>query len=238
MPDATITASYEIAKQKYAALGIDTGAALAALARIPVSLHCWQGDDVGGFFEPWASACRRRHPSHRQLPRQSPPLHRRTSRRLPPGPQVHPGRHRMNLHASYLDNGGAYVERDQIEPRHFQSWIDWAKSNQLGIDFNPTYFSHPKAADGFTLTHPDRAIRQSWIDHGHRLPQDRRRNLPPAWLHHRHQRLIRTASKTPRRPNRPARAPHRSPRRHLRRAHRSRKLHLDAVEAKTLRHRR
>jgi L-rhamnose isomerase len=79
---------------------------------------------------------------------------------------VVPGKHRIALHASYLDNGGRYVERDAIEPRHFQSWIDWAKANQLGIDFNSTYFSHPKAADGFTLSHPDRAIRDFWIAHG------------------------------------------------------------------------
>ena len=77
-----------------------------------------------------------------------------------------PGRHRLNLHASYLDNGGAFVDRTEIEPRHFQSWIDWAKTNRLGMDFNPTYFSHPKAADNFTLTHPDVAIREFWIEHG------------------------------------------------------------------------
>jgi L-rhamnose isomerase len=72
----------------------------------------------------------------------------------------------LNLHACYLDNGGKYVDRNQIEPRHFQGWIDWAKRNGLGMDFNPTYFSHPKAADGFTLTHPDKAIRDFWIEHG------------------------------------------------------------------------
>jgi L-rhamnose isomerase len=79
---------------------------------------------------------------------------------------VVPGKHRMNLHACYLDHGGKSVERTDIEPRHFQSWIDWAKANQLGMDFNPTYFSHPKAADGFTLSHPDAGIRDFWIQHG------------------------------------------------------------------------
>jgi L-rhamnose isomerase len=77
-----------------------------------------------------------------------------------------PGRHRLNLHACYLDNSGSFVDRDAINPRHFQSWIDWAKLNKLGMDFNPTYFSHPKAADGFTLSHQDAGIRRFWIDHG------------------------------------------------------------------------
>jgi len=79
---------------------------------------------------------------------------------------VIPGHHRLNLHACYLDHGGKFVDRDQIEPAHFQSWIDWAKANHLGMDFNPTYFSHAKAADGFTLSHPDKAIRDFWIEHG------------------------------------------------------------------------
>ena len=77
-----------------------------------------------------------------------------------------PGRHRLNLHACYLDNGGTFVDRNEIEPRHFQSWIDWAKLNKLGMDFNPTYFSHKKAADGFTLSHADKGIREFWIEHG------------------------------------------------------------------------
>jgi L-rhamnose isomerase len=79
---------------------------------------------------------------------------------------VVPGHHRLNLHACYLENGGKFVDRNEIEPRHFQGWIDWAKANHLGMDFNPTYFSHAKAADGFTLTHPDKAIRDFWIEHG------------------------------------------------------------------------
>ena len=77
-----------------------------------------------------------------------------------------PGKHRLNLHACYLDNGGKYVDRNEITVKHFQSWIDWAKTNGLGMDFNPTYFSHEKAADGFTLSHPDKGIRDFWIEHG------------------------------------------------------------------------
>ena len=77
-----------------------------------------------------------------------------------------PGKHRFNLHACYIDNGGTYVDRNEIEPKHFQSWIDWAKANGLGMDFNPTYFSHEKAADGFTLSHVDKGIRDFWIEHG------------------------------------------------------------------------
>lgn len=165
MPEANITASYELAKQKYAALGIDTDAALAALARIPVSLHCWQGDDVGGFETVGAQLAGGGIQATGNYPGKARSIDELRADFIQALKSI-PGRHRMNLHASYLDNGGTYVERDQIEPRHFQSWIDWAKANQLGIDFNPTYFSHPKAADGFTLTHPDAAIRQFWIDHG------------------------------------------------------------------------
>src|SRR5581483_7237977 len=77
-----------------------------------------------------------------------------------------PGRHRLNLHASYAETGGRPVERDELAPEHFRTWIDWARQRRLGLDFNPTYFAHPRAADGFTLAHPDRATRQFWVRHG------------------------------------------------------------------------
>ncbi len=163
--DRSIDAAYQLASQKYAALGVDTEAALRRLATIPVSLHCWQGDDVGGFESPGAELSGGGIQATGNYPgkaRTIPELRSDLEKAL----SLIPGRHRLNLHACYLDHGGRTVDRDQIEPRHFQSWIDWAKANRLGMDFNPTYFSHPKASDGLTLSHPDPAIRDFWIEHG------------------------------------------------------------------------
>jgi L-rhamnose isomerase len=144
---------------------VDVDAALKKIEVIPISLHCWQGDDVGGFETAGAELSGGGIQATGNYPGKA-----RTIAELQGDIEkalsVIPGKHRLNLHACYLDNGGKYVDRNQIEPRHFQGWIDWAKRNGLGMDFNPTYFSHPKAADGFTLTHPDRAIRDFWIEHG------------------------------------------------------------------------
>jgi len=165
MKEADIRKAYEIAREQFAALGVDTEAAMKTLETVPISLHCWQGDDVGGFERPGAELSGGGIQATGNYPGKA-----RTIGELradfEKAVSVVPGKHRIALHASYLDNGGKYVERDAIEPRHFQSWIDWAKANQLGIDFNSTFFSHPKAADGFTLSHPDRAIRDFWIAHG------------------------------------------------------------------------
>jgi L-rhamnose isomerase len=165
MKEANILKAYEIAKEQFAGIGVDTEAAMKTLETVPISLHCWQGDDVGGFERPGAELSGGGIQATGNYPGKA-----RTIGELRADFEktvsVVPGKHRIALHASYLDNGGKYVERDAIEPRHFQSWIDWAKANQLGIDFNSTYFSHPKAADGFTLSHPDRAIRDFWIAHG------------------------------------------------------------------------
>jgi L-rhamnose isomerase len=165
MKEANILKAYEIAKEQFAGIGVDTEAAMKTLETVPISLHCWQGDDVGGFERPGAELSGGGIQATGNYPGKA-----RTIGELRADFEktvsVVPGKHRIALHASYLDNGGKYVERDAIEPRHFQSWIDWAKANQLGIDFNSTYFSHPKAADGFTLSHPDRAIRDFWIRHG------------------------------------------------------------------------
>jgi L-rhamnose isomerase len=165
MKEADIRKAYEIARDQFAALGVDTEAAMKTLETVPISLHCWQGDDVGGFERPGAELSGGGIQATGNYPGKA-----RTIGELradfEKAVSVVPGKHRIALHASYLDNGGKYVERDAIEPRHFQSWIDWAKANQLGIDFNSTFFSHPKAADGFTLSHPDRAIRDFWIAHG------------------------------------------------------------------------
>jgi L-rhamnose isomerase len=165
MNEHQITQSYQIAKERYAAIGVDVDQALRRLETIPISMHCWQGDDVGGFEKAGAQLEGGGIQTTGNYPGKA-----RTIAELrgdiEKALSMVPGYHRLNLHACYLDHGGRFIDRNQIEPRHFQSWIDWAKANHLGMDFNPTYFSHPKAADGFTLTHPDKAIRDFWIEHG------------------------------------------------------------------------
>ena len=165
MKDQTVRQAYQIAAEQYGSEGVDVESALARLASIPISLHCWQGDDVGGFEKPGAQLSGGGIQATGNYPGKARTLAELRSD-LEKALSLVPGRHRLNLHASYLDYGGRPVERNQIEVRHFQSWIDWARQHGLGLDFNPTYFSHPKAADGFTLAHPDKAIREFWIAHG------------------------------------------------------------------------
>ena len=165
MNETKLNQAYEMAKDVYAAAGVDVEAALRTLETIAVSLHCWQGDDVGGFETAGAALSGGGIQATGNYPgkaRTVEELRRDVEQAL----AAIPGRHRLNLHACYLENGGRYVDRDQIEPKHFQGWIDWAKAHGVGMDFNPTYFSHPKAADGFTLAHPDPAIREFWVAHG------------------------------------------------------------------------
>ncbi len=160
-----IEKAYEIANQQYAELGVDTEKAMKKLKRIPISLHCWQGDDVGGFEKVGAELSGGGIQATGNYPgkaRTIDELRADVDKAL----SMIPGRHRLNLHACYLDNGGKYVDRNEITARHFQSWIDWAKANKMGMDFNPTFFSHDKAADGFTLSHADKGIRNFWIEHG------------------------------------------------------------------------
>ena len=168
--------AYTLAQERYAALGVNTDRALAALAKIPVSLHCWQGDDVGG-FEKLADKTLSHMPQSFAAPELGGglavtgnyPGQARTPEELRADLEkalsLIPGQHRVNLHAMYGEFGGKKVDRDQMEPEHFKNWIAWAKANGLGLDFNPTCFSHPKAADGFTLSHRDKSIRQFWIEH-------------------------------------------------------------------------
>lgn len=157
--------SYDPAKQKYAQIGVDTEKAIERLSKIAISLHCWQGDDVGGFEKVGAELSGGGIQATGNYPGKA-----RTISELrcdiEKALSIIPGKHRLNLHACYLDNGGKYVDRNEITVEHFQSWIDWAKTNRLGMDFNPTYFSHEKAADGFTLSHHDKGIRDFWIEHG------------------------------------------------------------------------
>ncbi|MEZ5366043.1 MAG: L-rhamnose isomerase [Bryobacterales bacterium] len=163
MADTKIDNAYSLAKQRYADLGVDVDQALERLAGIPISLHCWQGDDVAG-FEGVADdiggglAVTGNYPGRARTPQE---LRADLDQAL----ALIPGKHRLNLHASYAETGGKKVERTEVEPAHFQNWIDWAKAKGMGMDFNPP-FAHPKADDGFTLAHADPAIRRFWIDHG------------------------------------------------------------------------
>ena len=157
-----IEQAYELAKERYAALGVDTEAAMATLATISISLHCWQGDDVGGFEDP------DRGLSGGIMATGNYPGKARTAVELradlDKAYSLIPGRHRLNLHAIYLETDKK-VARNEIEPKHFANWVDWANENNHGIDFNPTCFSHPLADDGFTLAHADAGVRQFWIEH-------------------------------------------------------------------------
>jgi L-rhamnose isomerase len=163
MKATKIGQAYRLAKARYADLGVDTDAAMRKLAAVPISLHCWQGDDVGG-FENLAGglsgglAATGNYPGKARTPAE---LRADAEKAF----SLIPGKHRFNLHAFYAEFGRTKVDRNAIEPRHFRGWIDWAKSLGIGLDFNPTCFSHPKAAEGFTLSHPDRGIRNFWIEH-------------------------------------------------------------------------
>lgn len=161
--DPNVLTSYNEAKRLYAAHGIDVEAALAKLSEIKVSLHCWQGDDVRGFLFKdkeltGGIAVTGSYPGRANTPDE---LRADLEKAL----SLIPGKHKVNLHAIYADTDEV-VDLDELEPRHFQNWVDWAKEQGLGLDFNPTFFSHPKAADGFTLSHPDDDIRSFWVAHG------------------------------------------------------------------------
>jgi L-rhamnose isomerase len=160
---ASASTSYSFAQERYAAMGVDTEAAMAKLATIPISLHCWQGDDVGGFENTGEGlsggiAVTGNYPGRARTPDE-------LRADLDEALSLIPGKHRLNLHAFYGEFGGKKVERDEITPEHFSNWIAWAKAKGIGMDFNPTCFSHPKAADGFTLSHADKGIRDFWVEH-------------------------------------------------------------------------
>jgi L-rhamnose isomerase len=156
--------AFALAKEQYAEWGVDVEAALERLRSIPISLQCWQGDDVEGFENTAqeiggglaVTGC---YPGKARTPDE---LRSDLDKTL----DLLPGSHRVNLHASYAECGGRKVERDALLPEHFERWIEWARSRRIGLDFNPTYFAHPLAADGYTLAHANPAIRQFWINHG------------------------------------------------------------------------
>jgi L-rhamnose isomerase len=161
--DAAIEKGYDWARERYARLGVTTDRALEVLRRVPISLHCWQGDDVGGFEneEGLTGGGIQATGNYPGKARTAGGLRADLDQAL----RLIPGRHRLNLHAIYAETGGRPVERDRLGPEHFTAWLDWAKSRGLGLDFNGTFFSHPRAADGFTLGSRDEGIRRFWVDH-------------------------------------------------------------------------
>lgn len=154
---------YHEAKEKYAALGVDTEKAIEKLAQIPVSVHCWQGDDVGGFetSEEGLSggiATTGNYPGKATNPQQ---LRADIEKAF----SYIGGTLRLSLHASYAETNGKKVDRNELRPEHFAAWVDWAKQQKLALDFNPTFFSHPMADSGFTLSSLDEGVRKFWIEH-------------------------------------------------------------------------
>ncbi|MDA8563890.1 L-rhamnose isomerase [Mariniblastus sp.] len=161
--ETAIESAFALAAERYGQIGVDVRDALKRLKTVSISVHCWQGDDVAGFENRneglgGGLAVTGNHPGKA-----------RTADELRADLELAysliPGKHRLNLHAIYGEFPTT-VERDQIGPEHFQGWIDWARSHGIGLDFNPTFFAHPNANEGFTLAHSDSGIRQFWIDHG------------------------------------------------------------------------
>lgn len=157
--------SYTEAKEKYAALGVDTDAAIERLRRVPVSVHCWQGDDVRGFdTDPTKPLSGGIQTTGNYIGRASTPEELMAD--IDTVLKLCPGTKKLNLHASYaVFEPGEWADRDRLEPKHFKKWVEFCKERGLGCDFNPTFFSHPKAK-GLTLSHPDPEIRRFWIEHG------------------------------------------------------------------------
>ncbi|MEM6366432.1 MAG: L-rhamnose isomerase [Planctomycetota bacterium] len=158
-----VHAAFELAVEQYQAQGVDVTAALEQLSQVAISVHCWQGDDVTGFEGDSGTlgdglAVTGNHPGRARTAEE-------LRNDLEMAYSLIPGKHRLNLHALYGEFDGP-VDRDEIDVGHFQGWMDWSRDRSVDLDFNPSYFSHPKASDGFTLAHADSGIRQFWIDHG------------------------------------------------------------------------
>jgi len=154
---------YEAAKEIYAEYGIDTDAAIKLVSQIPVSMHCWQGDDVHGFENPDGDLTGGIQVTGNYPGKATNIAQLRAD--FDKATSLIPGKKRINLHSFYLDNDGETVSREKIAPKHFDSWIAWAKERDLGIDYNPSCFSHPMSDDGLTISHPDKAVRDFWIEH-------------------------------------------------------------------------
>jgi L-rhamnose isomerase len=156
--------AFNLAKARYAQLGVDVEAALNRLSIVAISLHCWQGDDVGGFENAGQElggglAVTGNYPGKA---RTADELRADVDKVF----SLLPGKHRLNLHACYAETGGKKVDRNAMGPEHFANWLSWAKDRRIGLDFNPTFFAHAKASDGWTLAHRDNGIRKFWVEHG------------------------------------------------------------------------
>ncbi len=155
--------TYELARERYAEIGVDTDAAIAKLAEIPISLHCWQGDDVNGFEGggelTGGIQVTGNYPGKARTPGE-------LRQDLDLAMNMIPGKQRLNVHSIYAETNGEKVDRNQLEPKHFSNWIEWAKQRGIGLDFNGSFFSHPLADGGTTLSNADEGIRQFWIEHG------------------------------------------------------------------------
>ncbi len=160
-----VEAAYDAAKAQYALLGVDADAALASLTETPISVHCWQGDDVGGFEVQEEAVDGGGIMATGDFPgraRNADELRADASKAF----SLIPGKLRFNLHAIYAETDGKRVERDQLGPEHFRRWIDWGKANGVALDFNPTFFAHPLANSGYTLSSADENVRSFWVRHG------------------------------------------------------------------------
>jgi L-rhamnose isomerase len=164
MKDQMIEKNFELAKEQFAENGVNVDSAIKALLNIPISIHCWQGDDVGGFETPDAELSGGGIQAVGNYPgkaRNATELRADFEQAL----KLIPGKHRINLHAIYAETNGKKVDRRDLQPEHFQNWIDWGKENLSGIDFNPSLFSHPMAESGFTLSSSDEKVRDFWVKH-------------------------------------------------------------------------
>jgi L-rhamnose isomerase len=166
MSKENILKSYELAKESYAAIGVNTDKAIEAIDKVEISLHCWQGDDVIGYEQSSGALTGGIMATGNYLGRARTPDELRKD--IDKAMSLLPGKQKVNVHALYLDTKGKKVDRNEIEPEHFSSWAEWAKAQGIGLDFNPSFFSHPKSADGFTLSSADKGIRDFWIEHGKR----------------------------------------------------------------------
>lgn len=155
---------FRLARERYAELGIDVDKAVRRALGVPLSMHCWQADDIGGFevksgvLNGGGIMATGNYPGRARTPSEARSDYEKVL-------ELVPGKMRLNLHASYADTSGRVVDRDELQPRHFAGWMDWAKRRKLCLDFNPTFFAHPKANDGYTLSHRDPAVRAFWVRH-------------------------------------------------------------------------
>lgn len=165
MESKVIKKNFEEAKKRYEALGVNVEEALTKLQDTKISMHCWQGDDVLGFLNPNGELTGGIMSTGDYLGRARTPEELRQD--IDKAFSLIPGKHKLNLHAMYVDTEED-VDLNEIEPKHFEGWVDWAKDRKVGLDFNPTFFNHPMFKDGYTLAHPDKEVRDFWIEHGKR----------------------------------------------------------------------